>query len=525
MRITIFICSFTLLYACGWCQAPAIEWQNNLGGTSVDRAWKVILSEENDLLIASLVYSLDIDVPLHQHDRAYWLCSLDPTGELQWDRVVGYVTGGNQKVELISRNNGSGYWAGATVDTLSDFSCTTSGISHIWLEHLNISGEGMGEICLGGSNGDAVRSLLMAGDGGVYLLGTSLSNDGDIPLNHGLSDLILLKLDSVGEVNWSRAYGGSHSEGGRSIVQTNDNDLLIAGTTRSNDHMLTGINPFPDLDMAAWLLKLDPFGELIWQQCYGGEDYDVIVAVGEYSNGDIWTVGYTRSTTNHADCNNYNADVCWVMRLDAQGEVLNKACFGSTLDSRINDAVLLPNDHLVCIGYTASAGGDVSEHYGATDVWIFQLDADLSLMWEKTYGGSDHDIANSAVLTPDGGLVFVGETSSNDGDLTGNHGMSDVWVVKLAPWDNGVVVQEVESKPEIHLFPNPAIEQLILQFSDPTTKGHLKIYNPLGELIHEQKVPQGQRRLEVELSKLTRGAYVIRLKQENTGESFRFIKL
>ena len=248
------------------------------------------------------------------------------------------------------------------------------------------------------------------------------------------------------------------------------------------------------------------------------------MAIGEYANGDIWAAGYSRSTTALVDCNPYNTDVCWVMRLDAQGQVIERACFGGSIGSSVEDAILLPNDHLLLIGNTASTDGDVSFNHGGTDAWILQLDPELSLVWEKTYGGSDHDIVHSSILTPDGGLVFVGESSSTDGDLTDNHGMSDVWVVKLAPWDNGVVVQEVESKPQIQLFPNPANDLLVIQFKEPSVPGYLTVFDPLGSLVMEQRVSTGLQQLELQLSGSANGPYFLRMVQGNKIITGHFIK-
>ena len=53
--------------------------------------------------------------------------------------------------------------------------------------------------------------------------------------------------------------------------------------------------------------------------------------------------------------------------------------------------------------------------------------------WQKCLGGSSGDVAFDIRQTSDGGYIVVGETKSSDGDVSGNHGDDDVWVVKLAP--------------------------------------------------------------------------------------------
>ncbi len=505
-------------------QYPQVQWQTNLGGSGDDRGWRVLHTTSGELLVASIVTSNDLDVPSHDYNRAFFLASLTMDGNINWGEVIGYVTSGNRAVDVIEVEGLNSYWTGTSVDSSADLACLATGPSHIWLSRVDETGGALEEKCLGGSQSDFLFRMFKDHDQSFFLIGSTSSSDGDITTNYGGSDLLLVKLSPNGEVIFNKCYGGSGADGGRYIYRTSDNHILISGTTRSDDGLLEGINVFSTSYSTAWLLKLDDDGEVVWQNCYGGEDQDIITAVGEYSNGDIWTVGYSRSNSGLVDCNAYNTDVCWVMRLDPTGNVLHRACFGGSMGSLAEDALLLPNDRLLLIGVTASNDGDVSYNHGATDAWLIQLDTDLSLMWEKTYGGSTYDRANSALLTSDGGLVFVGASSSNDGDLTGNHGMSDVWVVKLAPWDNGVSVQDVESKPGIQLFPNPANDLIYVQLAEPSGTGSLKIFDLLGALVHEQRVPQGQRRSEVPISSLARSAYVLQLQQDDRINSVQFIK-
>src|SRR5688572_18515921 len=54
-----------------------------------------------------------------------------------------------------------------------------------------------------------------------------------------------------------------------------------------------------------------------------------------------------------------------------------------------------------------------------------------SISWQKSLGGTGDDLMNSIQQTADGGYVIAGYSSSNDGNVTGNHGNRDYWVVKL----------------------------------------------------------------------------------------------
>ena len=51
-------------------------------------------------------------------------------------------------------------------------------------------------------------------------------------------------------------------------------------------------------------------------------------------------------------------------------------------------------------------------------------------MWTKTYGGTGTEWISQILESSDGGYLFTGPTTSNDGDVWGNHGDYDYWLVK-----------------------------------------------------------------------------------------------
>ncbi|MDN5360538.1 MAG: flagellin, partial [Thermotogaceae bacterium] len=75
--------------------------------------------------------------------------------------------------------------------------------------------------------------------------------------------------------------------------------------------------------------------------------------------------------------------------------------------------------------------GDVSGNHGGYDYWIVKLNSDGTLDWEKSLGGSDYDGASSIQQTTDGGYIVAGRSKSNDGDVSENSD-NDSWIVKLS---------------------------------------------------------------------------------------------
>lgn len=106
-----------------------------------------------------------------------------------------------------------------------------------------------------------------------------------------------------------------------------------------------------------------------------------------------------------------------------------KAYGGSLEDVPLN-FIEIPGNGYLLFGISQSNDGDVSGNYGDYDAWVVKVDDEGELEWEKNYGGSLRDEFRSVKQTPDGGYIMVGQTHSNDHDVTVNYGQGDIWIVK-----------------------------------------------------------------------------------------------
>ena len=106
---------------------------------------------------------------------------------------------------------------------------------------------------------------------------------------------------------------------------------------------------------------------------------------------------------------------------------------GSNVDKAWDVLPLSDSGHLV-IGHSFSNDGDVSGHHGSTntaDGWIFRLDANHNIVWQKSAGGSGNDYLTNVIKTRDGNYVAIGNSTSGDDDLPGNFGSADIWAIKF----------------------------------------------------------------------------------------------
>ncbi len=107
-----------------------------------------------------------------------------------------------------------------------------------------------------------------------------------------------------------------------------------------------------------------------------------------------------------------------------------KSIGGSNYDLAIN--TIQTNDGgYITVAYSSSNDNDISGNHGGFDIVAIKLTNAGVIEWQKSYGGSGSDTASSIQQTTDGGYIIVGTTTSNNGDVSGNHGGDDYWVVKI----------------------------------------------------------------------------------------------
>lgn len=124
---------------------------------------------------------------------------------------------------------------------------------------------------------------------------------------------------------------------------------------------------------------------------------------------------------------------CWAMKLSNLGNVKWVKNYGGRGWDRAKSVLQTIDGNFIIAGFSTSNSGDVRRNNGDSDAWIVKLDSDGNIVWEKNYGGSEDDYANSIKQTTDGGYIIAGSSQSTDGDASSNQGSSDIWVFKIVP--------------------------------------------------------------------------------------------
>ncbi|MCK9447725.1 MAG: T9SS type A sorting domain-containing protein [Bacteroidales bacterium] len=438
--LTVTLFSVTLLYA----QAPEIEWQKSLGGSGMEVAFSIQQTSDGGYITAGYSNSNDGDVSGNHGDRDYWIVKLDNAGNLEWQKSIG---GSHEDwAYSIQQTSDGGYIAaGYTFSNNGDVS-GNHGASDYWVVKLDDTGNIQWQKCLGGSGYDSAKSIQQTSDGGYIVAGSSESNDGDVSGNHGgYGDYWVVKLDESGNIQWQKCLGGSDDDYYAVIQQTSDGGYIVAGASWSSDGDVTGNHNSTDY----WIVKLDIAGTIQWEKSLGGSSEDWPESIQQTSDGGYIVAGESKSNDGDVTGNHDNGEQLgdyWAVKLDATGNIQwEKSLGGSEQDWAYSIQQTFDGGYIVA-GYSYSNDGDVSGNHGNSDYWAVKLDDSGTIQWQKTLGGNGWDVATATQQTLDGGYIIAGVSMSNDGDVSGNHGGADVWIVKLA--GSGVTTYEITTSSE-----------------------------------------------------------------------------
>jgi hypothetical protein len=299
---------------------------------------------------------------------------------------------------------------------------SNKGGSDFWIVQLTPSGDTVWSKTYGGFHNDDLFAIKHNALGGIAAFGTTRSTGGDVGNNPGVIGAWLLTTDINGNQLSSRVYAGDLGEQGIDMLALADGYALLVQSTSPE---LEGAINNGNFDY--WVARVNNSGAVTWANFYGGTDADIPMRIRRISGGFI-VAGASNSTDGLVIGNKGGFDY-WIVRMDINGNVVWAKTYGGSDDDMANDIVPLDDGSFLVIGDSESNDGDKTQAFGNSDVWIIKIDADGNLIWEKTYGGSNDDIGLRGELLSNGIVTVTSSTKSDDGNLNGNKGGADAWVL------------------------------------------------------------------------------------------------
>lgn len=426
--LIFFTSSFVVI-----CQPLNIQWQKCFGGTLGDAGYSIKSTNDGGYLVGGFAISNDGNVSGSHGLMDYWVIKLDSSGGLIWQKCYG----GSDVDQIYSLQLADqGFILAGFAGSIDGDIIGMHLVGDAWVVKCDTSGNIVWQKCLGGSDEDGAYDLIRTYDQGFAVFGYARSTDFDVVGRHYnpnfqyASDAWLVKLDTGGNIQWSKCYGGDHIEEGYSIVQTKDSGYVIVASTMSDSGDIQGWHGSHDY----WVVKINSIGSIEWQKCLGGSRSDIPQSIIQTFDDGYLVTGYVFSddfdvTGHHGATNIYDS---WVVKLDSNGNIQWEKSLGGSNEDYGDRIIQLSDSGYLAVSVACSIDGDLlGNPPSSCDIWIVKMDQAGNIQWQQCMGGSCDEEAFDIELTPDGGAIFTGATCSNDGDVSGNHGNYDVWVVKL----------------------------------------------------------------------------------------------
>jgi hypothetical protein len=230
-------------------------------------------------------------------------------------------------------------------------------------------------------------------------------------------------------VEWQKCIGGAGIEAIYSIKNTSDGGFIFVGE-QATDKELSGLETIKG---QIWVVKLSSNYTVEWEKRVGDYmNFEVPCQIVESKEGGYMILSYAVSDSSDVICSPSNLNEILMTKLSSKGEVQWRKCFGGKSYELSYSLINSSDGGYVLLGVTDSNDGDVSGNHGGRDTWVVKVSSTGNIQWQKCLGGTSTETLLSIVQTTDGGYVLAGYTNSTDGDITNNHGSGDVWVVKLS---------------------------------------------------------------------------------------------
>jgi hypothetical protein len=306
-----------------------------------------------------------------------------------------------------------------------------------WQSAFSGNGEWKSVKIYGGSNEDVAHSIIKTNDGGFAVIGNTKSNNGDLKFKTTEdSDILFIKFNSDEKIEFIETYGGSDDDRGYDLVQLEDQGYVLLGYSESSD----GDASINKGQHDNWVIRIDSLGKIIWEKSFGFRGHDHAYNIISTSDGGFFFNGFldiTASSGSGSDgkrfqiSQKHGVGEFWCHKIDENGILEWRRYYGGSNNDRSYDAIETSDGNFLLVGTSESNDFQISNPKGGYDMWIIKIDPKGNLLWERSFGGKNYDGAYSVIENSYGNYLVLGQSFSQDGDITNPLGSSDFLLINL----------------------------------------------------------------------------------------------
>lgn len=208
-------------------------WDKYFGGTQNDRVFDVVQANDGGYVMVGYSESSDFDVNDNHGSYDYWVVKINTNGDLVWKKSYG----GSELDQAygIAKNLNNTYLITGTSNSMDGDISSNKGANDVWIINIDDNGALLWEKSFGGSGFDTSNSIRMISNGNFLISGHTRSMDGQITENKGENDFWAFTISPNGKMLWQKTFGGSNFDFGYDAVELKDKGFVIVGQTESDD--------------------------------------------------------------------------------------------------------------------------------------------------------------------------------------------------------------------------------------------------------------------------------------------------
>ncbi len=355
-----------------------VEWEITLGGELYEQGYSITTTNDGGYIISGFTYSNNGDFSgMNNGFHDIFVIKLNTTGKVQWKKTFGGNLPDGSKSLVTTKDNGY-ILTGFSYSNNNDFNGMNKGSSDVFVIKLNFDGDLIWKKTFGGSEDDSGNSIITTNDGGFVITGNTYSNNLNFNLKkNDSSDIFVMKIDSDGDILWNKILGGSGNELGNSITSTSDDGYVLTGTTSSNDGDFNGMNKG---NQDIFVVKLDSIGNIEWKKTFGGSGNEQGNTITTTDDGKFLFTGVTTSIDGDFVSLKPEGNNIFVMLLEPTGDTVWNRTFGGSGFDYGWSITTTTDGGFVLTGRTFSNDGDFSGmNKGSSDLLVMKLDSNGNL--------------------------------------------------------------------------------------------------------------------------------------------------
>jgi len=336
---------------------------------------------------------------------------------ISWQTILGEPTIDERATDISYTEGEQHYWLSGY--QTSPYQTGAENSKNAWLLQINLQGEKINDFVIKDST-ELIATTIVHQNKNIFVGGNYYT------INNPNDKRAWLAHYNGNEIAWM--FKKEVLSETKDLLQLPNGDLLTTGYINLDDSLKKS------LIIERWSTD----GTQVWSRIYGGSKDEEGSALSLINNNTILVAGFTSSSDGEVSKPLGGRDV-WLLEIDIEeGDLIKEKNFGGSSNEVAVDIEILPNLQVAILAESLSTNGDISNSIGSGDFWVFKIDEQWEIIWEKSYGGLSPDFPYTMEAFPNGDLLIAGASFSNSNNIPVNNGYLDSWLARLNCLDGSI---------------------------------------------------------------------------------------